>query len=108
EDRNQLCTREAERKSVVLGAEELDDEPLHTLHDAIGAEQPADLVAMAPQTPENQKHREAHRDFVKLRRMDRDDSRRVSARGKWNAEVAREDSGGRRGRALGKLYGKRA
>jgi len=62
-----------EYETVVLGAEELDDEALDTGQHAVQSEQPTFGVLVISEAPQNQEHYEAERDFVELSRVDGED-----------------------------------
>src|ERR1700730_6215556 len=85
QNRDSLRRRKRAQKTVVLGAYELDDEPLDPREHAVQPEQPALRVLMIAETPENQKHHEAERDFVELRRVDGEDL--VRRRAQWRHNV---------------------
>ena len=69
-----ICARRhaADEVAVVLCAKELDYESLDSRQHAVKSEQPSLRVPVVAQSPENQEHDEAERDFVELRRMHRD------------------------------------
>ena len=71
EHRDDLRHRErSEKKAIVLGSHELDDESLDAREHAIQSEQPPFGVLVIAEAPQDQKHDEAERDLIELRRMD--------------------------------------
>src|SRR5512141_3018211 len=76
-NRDQQGGRESEsEESVVLCAEEFNDESLESGEKAIKTEEPADCMLVIAETPEDQKHDEAHQYFEYLRWVNRNDLRR--------------------------------
>src|SRR5438105_1751406 len=67
---NLRAGKSSEEKTIILGADELDEEALYPRHYAVQSEQPALGVLVITQAPQNEKHDEAERDFVKLGRID--------------------------------------
>src|SRR6476659_5844927 len=87
ENRDELRNRKpTSNDPIVLRANELDYESLHPGKHTIQSEQPTLRVLVIAVTPENQKHHEAERHFVKLGGMHRDNFCRGDTWGKLDAE----------------------
>src|SRR5207248_10166006 len=97
-ERDDLRTGEgAEQKTIVLGADKLDDEPLDSRQHAVQSEQPALGVLVIAQAPQDQKHHETKRDLVELRWIHREDLIRRRSLGRRNEkEISHVGDGGRR------------
>ena len=106
--RDQLRVRQAHDEPVVLGAHELDDEPLDSRQHAVQSEQPALGVLVIAEAPEDEEHHEAERHLVELSRIHREHRCWARAGGHGSAELLRHDSRRRRRRALGKCDGEEA
>ena len=113
-DRDQLRDAQAHRprNTIVLGAEELDDESLEAGENRPHAEQPSLGVLVVAHAPEDREHDGAERDFDELCRVDGDDVVRIGARRERDVErraasPATVDGGAPCGNATasGPLYG---
>src|ERR1035437_1421343 len=91
--------------AIVLGAQELHQEPLQARIHRPHAEQPPLGVLVFAQPPHDQEDQEAEKNLEQLRRIDRDHGERIGARREVHAELARHVSGRRGRRTFRELHG---